>query len=186
MRDILHKTISVAKSIMFLLLNSIEYLLTPKIDEVSDGDLKIFAYNNEYLGDVINLWRTAGFFSSTYRFFLRLFGNRLCFLLLNRNNEFLGFYCFYYRFEDLRTRRIHAAILGFNPNFRGKGYGNFLAKSAYDSLKKSKWIRGIGTKYTISNEASKKIHFKNGFKVIDSDFDKVEGEEREYAVYDFR
>ena len=137
MRDILHKTITAAKSIMFLLLNSIEYLLTPKIRELSNGDLKIIAYNNEYLGDVINLWRTAGFFSNTYKSLLRLFGNRLCFVLVNRNNEFLGFICFYYRFEDLKSRRIHAALAGLDVNLKGKGHGSFLYKSAFDSFRKS-------------------------------------------------
>lgn len=185
MRDIVHKTTTAAKSIMFLLLNFMEYLLTPEIQELSDGDVKIIPYSNKYLSSVIDLWRTAGFFSNTYKFLLRLFGNRLCFVLVNRNNEFLGFICFYFRFEDLKSRRIHDAISSINSDLKGRGYGGFLSKSAFDSFKRSKWIRGISVRYTVSNEATKRILLRYGFKVIDRYFDKVEGEEREYAVYDF-
>jgi ribosomal protein S18 acetylase RimI-like enzyme len=185
MKGILNKIVSAAKSIMFLLLNSIEYLLTPEIDELSDGELKVIAFDNEYLGDVIDLWRTTGFFSITYKFLLRLCGNRLCFILVNRNKKFLGFICFYYRFEDIKSRRIHAAVACLDINLKRKGYGRFLYKSAFDSFRKSRWIRGISAKYTVSNEPPRRILMKYGFNVVNRYFDKIEGEEREYAVYDF-
>jgi RimJ/RimL family protein N-acetyltransferase len=185
MKDILHKTISAAKSIMFLLLNSIEYLSTPEIDELSNGNLKIIAYNNKYLGDVINLWRTAGYFSNTYKSFLRLFGNRFCFLLLNGNNELLGFFCFYYRFEDLGKRRIHAALKIIDPKVRGKGYGGFLHKSAFNIFGKTKWIRGISASYAVSDEATRRTLQKYGYKFVDRHFDTVLDKEMEDVVYDF-
>ncbi len=185
MKDILHKTIGAAKSIMFLLLNSVEYLLTPKIDELSDGDLKVVAYHNEYLASVINLWKTAGYFSKTYKSFLRLFGNRLCLLLLNGNNELLGFFCFYYRLEDLGKRRIHAALKIIDPKVRGKGYGGFLHKSAFNVFGKTRWIQGISASYAVSDEASRKTLQKYGYKFVKRHFDTVLGKEMEDVVYDF-
>jgi hypothetical protein len=37
----------------------------------------------------------------------------------------------------------------------------------------------------VSNEPPRRILMKYGFNVVNRYFDKIEGEEREYAVYDF-
>ena len=74
---------------------------------------------------------------------------------------------------------------GLQPEFRKWGCGALLLTSAWNSFKKTKWIRGISARYTISNSLSRKLHENTGFKILKTYFDEDLKEERAYAVFDF-
>lgn len=171
----------------FFVVNFIGSLLIPKIEEIQFRDARIIPYNKRYLTDLIDIRNSwgEGSFSKTDEYLLKFFGKKTCFLMIDKNEELMGYSYFYFHFDDLKKHRIHFAFGGVKAKFRGRGYGGFLFKLTWNSFKKTKWIRGISSRYTLSNIPSRKLHEEIGFKTIKKYFDNNLKKERIYAVYDF-
>lgn len=94
----------------------------------------------------------------------------------------MGFAFFYFNLDDFKNHRIHLALIAISPYYRGNGYGTQLAKYAWDSFRRVKWLKGISTRYSLNNAASRRIHEAYGFRPVIKYYDERLGEERVYAV----
>ena len=61
-----------------------------------------------------------------------------------------------------------------------------IVSTIWNLFKKTKWIRGISARYTMSNTPYRRLHGKIGFNILKKYFDENLKEERVYAVYDWK
>ena len=179
----LRKIKRLLKAMIFLASNFFGNLLITEIREMSFGDTRIIAYNNRYLDDVMDLWNSwLGPFSKIDEYLLMFYGKKTCFLMIHEDEELLGFLFFYFHFGDLLHRIIHEAAVCIVPAYRNYGYATSLFVSAYNSFKKTRWIRGISARYDLDNIPTRRLHEKCGFKAINEYYDQNLKKHRVYAI----
>ncbi|MFX0196639.1 MAG: hypothetical protein ACFFCW_10985 [Candidatus Hodarchaeota archaeon] len=171
------------RSVGNLIINCIGFFMLPRIRERIIEDFKIVPYERSYYGALLNLWKICGNFSGRDRLFLKLFGNKGCFLLTNKRGELVGFKYHYFNLTDLLNRRIHAAFVGIDPKIRHQGCAKLLVTEANDSLRNTKWLRGLTTKFP--KDQVRKFPREYGYRVIGSTFDEKTKEEIYVAIHDF-
>ncbi|MHC4075432.1 MAG: GNAT family N-acetyltransferase [Planctomycetota bacterium] len=176
-----------ARWMLFFPVNYIGSLLIPKIEEIQLENAKIIPYRQKYLADIDNIWNSYTHANLTKRDkrLLKLFGQKTCFLLTDKSENLIGFHGFYFNPNDLIKLRIHSAMGAIESKYRRCGYASVLFTLAYDSFRKTKYIRGISVRYSLNNIASRRIHEKYGFKTVEKYFNKKFKTEQIYAICDF-
>lgn len=108
-------------------------------------------------GRGLNFWRKS---------FYKNQGAKVCGVVLNDNDQLVGFNYYYFRENELGDNIIHEAFLGISPNERGKGIATALQKYTLDQLSKQPLI-GVSGNVEKANLPSIKMLQRVGYDFID-------------------
>jgi ribosomal protein S18 acetylase RimI-like enzyme len=172
-------------TITFFATNLLGFIFGPAIKDTLVGDYRVVSFNRRHYSAVLSLWRSCTIPTCSHRILLKLFGKKMCFVLIDHAGAVIGFLMLHYRAEELKQRRIHVALIAVRPESHGKGLGSALATTAFELYRNSCWIRGVSARYDVGNESSRRIFMKYGFQVSKNYFDETSQVNREYVVYSY-
>lgn len=120
-----------------------------------------------------------------HRWLLQLVGPRLCLLASdNDSGQVVGLVLYYFNSRDGLGRTIHEGFTGVAREWRRRGIGTALRRTALAHYARS-GLTGVSSRVSVSNVASLKSNSRLGFVPIDRYFDPGMGEERYYLVCRF-
>lgn len=117
---------------------------------------------------------------------LFLLGNKICFVVLDRLNNYrpIGYSFYYFNKRDILEKTIHRGYIGILPEYHGKGIGSQFDRIIIDHFARNSDLKGISSRVSINNIASYTMHIRSGFVPVERYFDTHLKEEREYMICD--
>jgi RimJ/RimL family protein N-acetyltransferase len=157
------------KIILFLFVNYTGTLFLPKIRNITLGNIRITPFKKYYLKEVNEIFKSWWNYDISKKniLLLKYFGSKLCFLIINKKNEVIGFIILYFTFFDIVNRTIHSAYGCIKSVYRDYGYGSILFLHAWHWFSRINILKGISARYSVDNKSSIKLHQKAGFKNVE-------------------
>lgn len=159
------KLSSIVPTIQQFFLNMKACRNLPKIPlriEVNDGLYMSYGTRKE----VKKIYREQGF-SIPFLLITLAFRKKLCFVLRDKDDNFLATCCYYFNINEYKIGFIHFSYHYTELSERGKGYGQIISIASEEYIDKFYPLKGIRTRVLQSNIASMRCRVVSGYKIIE-------------------